>query len=169
MSQLEQAQDEYQNFIDPFQSLILSTADRNGIPNASYAPFVVDEFKNFYIYVSGLSTHTQNLQQNPQASILFLEDESKSQQIFARRRLSFNCKAKLLERDTEFWQEIVSDFEGRFGEIIGVFRKLADFRIFQLIPQEGRFVIGFGAAYRVSLEDLSRLLPLQGGGHNQRQ
>lgn len=167
MSTLEQAQVEYQNFLSPFKSLVLSTADSVGIPNASYAPFVMDEAKNFYIYVSGLSTHTQNLQANPQASVLFLEDEAQSQQIFARRRLTFNCTATLIERNSEHWLNQIERFSEKFGGIIQVFRDLPDFRIFQLTPTEGRFIVGFGAAYRVCLEGESYLLPLQGKGHNQ--
>ncbi|MFP4007714.1 MAG: HugZ family protein [Spirulinaceae cyanobacterium] len=167
MSKLEQAQIEYQNFISQFQSLVLSTADSAGSPNASYAPFVVDKAKNFYIYVSGLSTHTQNLQVNPQGSLLLLEDETQSQQIFARRRLTFNCTATLIERNSEHWQKIVNQFSEKFGDIIQVFRDLPDFRIIQLKPQSGRFVLGFGAAYQVCLEGESYLLPLQGKGHNQ--
>lgn len=167
MSKLEQAQIEYQNFISQFQSLVLSTADSVGSPNASYAPFVVDEAKNFYIYVSGLSTHTQNLQVNPQGSVLLLEDETQSQQIFARRRLTFNCTATLIERNSEHWHNIINQFSEKFGGIIQVFRDLPDFRIIQLKPQSGRFVLGFGAAYQVCLEGESYLLPLQGKGHNQ--
>jgi putative heme iron utilization protein len=167
MSTLEQAQVEYQNFLAPFKSLVLSTADAVGLPNASYAPFVMDEAQNFYIYISGLSTHTQNLQANPQASILFLEDEAQSQQIFARRRLTFDCTATLIPRDSEHWLNQIERFSEKFGGIIQVFRDLPDFRIFQLTPTKGRFVLGFGAAYRVCLEGESYLLPLQGKGHNQ--
>ncbi len=165
MTTLEQAQLEYKNFLAPFQSLVLSTADSVGLPNASYAPFVMDEAKNFYIYVSGLSTHTQNLQANPQASILFLEDEAQSQQIFARRRLTFNCTARLIERDSEHWLNQIEQFSDKFGGIIQVFRDLPDFRIYQLTPTDGRFVIGFGSAYQVCLEGESYLLPLKGKGH----
>ncbi|MBR8837050.1 MAG: pyridoxamine 5'-phosphate oxidase family protein [Stigonema ocellatum SAG 48.90 = DSM 106950] len=157
MSQFETALAAYQNFTDLFQSVILSTVSEDGIPNASYAPFVMDESKNIYIYVSGLSTHTQNLYSMPRVSVLFIEDESQTQQIFARRRLTFDCTPTVVDRDTELWNQIVHRFEARFGEIIQVFRDLPDFRIFQLIPSKGRFVIGFGAAYEVDPNNLSTL------------
>lgn len=167
MSKIDQARQEYQGFLDPFGSLVLSTANSQGIPNASYAPFVVDESHNFYIYVSGLSTHTQNLQVNPQASVLFIEDEAQSQQIFARRRLTFNCNATFVERESEQWLKIINQFSAKFGDIIKLFRDLPDFRIYQLTPQDGRFVIGFGAAYQVNLAGEPDLLPIQGKSHNQ--
>jgi heme iron utilization protein len=155
MSQLETAIAAYQNFTDLFQSLVISTVSADHIPNASYAPFVIDESRSIYIYVSGLSTHTQNLHAIPKASVLFIEDESQTQQIFARRRLTFECTATLIERETELWNQILSRFEARFGDIIQILRDLPDFRIFKLTPNQGRFVIGFGAAYEVDPNDFS--------------
>ena len=61
MSQFEAIQAAYQTFTDQFQSAVICTVSQDGLPNASYAPFVMDDMKNIYIYVSGLSTHTQNL------------------------------------------------------------------------------------------------------------
>ncbi|MBF2063583.1 MAG: pyridoxamine 5'-phosphate oxidase family protein [Calothrix sp. C42_A2020_038] len=157
MSQIEVATAAYRVFVSEFQSLMLGTVSKNGIPNVSYTPFVIDESKNIYIYVSGLSTHTQNLYTAPLASVMFIEDELQSQQIFARRRLTYDCSAALVERDTELWNEVLQRYEERFGEIIKTFRDLPDFRIFQLKPNKGKFVIGFGAAYNVSASDLDVL------------
>jgi putative heme iron utilization protein len=162
MSQIEKAQAEYETFPQTVESIIIGTVSTEGIPNASYAPFVMDEAKNIYIYVSGLSTHTQNLHGNPHVSVLFIEDESQCEQIFARRRLSFDCTATLMERETEVWNQIVAQFQARFGELIEVFRGLADFRIFCLTPTAGRFVIGFGTAYKIRGEQLDKLVHLTG-------
>ncbi|MFN7515603.1 MAG: HugZ family protein, partial [Dolichospermum sp.] len=152
------AQAEYEKFPTEFTSIIMSTVNKEGIPDASYAPFVSDEDKNIYIYVSGLATHTQNIHNHPFVSILFIEDEVKTKQIFARRRLSFNCTAKLVERESEKWQQIVDKFQIRFGELISTLRSLPDFRIFQLTPKNGRFVIGFGAAYNISSDNINQLV-----------
>jgi heme iron utilization protein len=161
MSPIEKAQAAYQIFVNRFQSAILSTISADGIPNASYAPFVRDDDRNFYVYVSGLATHTQNLASNPKVSILLIEDEANTEQIFARTRLSFECTAKELERESELWTNIADRFSDRFGEIIENLRGLADFRIFQLTPYEGRFVMGFGAIYPIEGDNLDRLVPLK--------
>lgn len=158
MSQIAKAQAQYETFAQQFNSVIISTINRNSIPNASYTPFVMDEAKNIYIYVSGLATHTQNLKVNPLVSVLFIDDESQTQEIFARRRLSFDCTATLMERDTQTWNHIVDQFHERFGEIIPVLRGLADFQIFCLTPRAGRFVIGFGRAYEISGDKLNQLV-----------
>jgi hypothetical protein len=110
--------------------------------------------------VSGLSTHTVNIQSHPYVSVLFIEDEAKTPNIFARRRLNFDCTATLIERETDQWNQIVDQFQARFGEIIEVLRGLADFRIFQLTPTQGRFVIGFGAAYNISGDNLNQIVHL---------
>ena len=148
----------YQTFPDRFGSVVLATVSGEGMPQASYAPCVVDEARNIYVFVSGLSAHTQNLTATSKASVLFIEDESKTQQIFARMRLSYECAATLLERESMQWNEIAQQFEDRFGNIVEVMRGLADFRIFQLRPQAGNFVVGFGAAYKVDSADLSKLI-----------
>ncbi|MBH8565293.1 pyridoxamine 5'-phosphate oxidase family protein [Nostoc sp. CENA67] len=162
MNQLEKAQAEYESFPQELGSVIISTINQEGIPDASYAPFVMDDSKNIYIYVSGLSTHTQNIQVNPHVSVLLIEDEAKTEQIFARRRLSFDCTATLIERETATWNQIVEQFQERFGEIIEVLRGLTDFRIFRLTPNAGRFVIGFGAAYHISGDNLDQLVQITG-------
>ncbi|BAT55954.1 hypothetical protein NOS3756_49510 [Nostoc sp. NIES-3756] len=162
MSQLEKAQAEYEGFIQEFASAVISTVSKEGIPNGSYAPFVIDDAKKIYIYVSGLSTHTKNIEANPHVNVLFIEDEAKANQIFARRRLNFDCAARLIERESVTWNQIVDQFQERFGQIIEVFRGLADFRIFQLTPKEGRFVIGFGSAYHISGDRLDKLEQITG-------
>ncbi|HIK06058.1 MAG TPA: HugZ family protein [Trichormus sp. M33_DOE_039] len=162
MSQLETAQAEYEDFTQQFESVIISTVNDQGIPNASYTPFVMDDAKNIYIYVSGLAVHTQNISANPHVCVLFIEDETQTNQIFARRRLSFDCTATLIERECDTWNQVVDQFQQRFGEIIEVLRGLADFRIFRLTPKEGRFVIGFGAAYHISGDRLNQLAQITG-------
>ncbi|MEM9980527.1 MAG: pyridoxamine 5'-phosphate oxidase family protein, partial [Cyanobacteria bacterium P01_D01_bin.2] len=48
----------YLEFPEKFRSAMLSTVSIDGSPQASYAPFLSDADKTFYIYVSGLSAHT---------------------------------------------------------------------------------------------------------------
>lgn len=162
MPSFSETLEQYQCFPNQFRSLFLSTVNDKGQPHASYAPFVIDADRSFYIYVSGLSAHTANLKQSGQASILLIEDEAQATQIFARCRLNYDCQVKALERGKQDWLAIADQFEARFGEIITMLKGLADFQIFQLTPQKGRFVVGFGAAYAVDDNDLSKLRPIKG-------
>ncbi|NJK99100.1 MAG: HugZ family protein [Spirulinaceae cyanobacterium SM2_1_0] len=128
------------------RSAILATATIDGQPTASYAPFWQDESGCFYIFVSGLSAHTGNLHANPQVSLMLIADEAASGQIFARPRLTWQCTAQLVPRDTVQWSAIATQFQDKFGEIITTLRQLPDFRIFALRPSTGQLVSGFGAA-----------------------
>ncbi|MEM7792920.1 MAG: pyridoxamine 5'-phosphate oxidase family protein [Cyanobacteria bacterium P01_C01_bin.118] len=153
----------YQTFPEKFRSIILSTVNADGVPQASYAPFLMDGDKRIYIYVSGLSAHTANLKHTGRASVLFIEDEAQTQEIFARRRLTYECMATVLPRETQEWQALIERFEQQFGNVIGLMKGLSDFQLFQLQPQAGQFVIGFGAAYRVKSDDLNCLEPRRQG------
>ena len=163
---LEKAQEKHENFIDNFHSLQLATVDRDGIPNASYAPFAVDSDKNFYVFVSGLSQHTPNLYHTGFASVMFIEDEKTAKQIFARERLTYHCKASLIERDALEWPAAEKVFEERFGQTFKHMKSLPDFRMFRLTPQKGLFVIGFGQAFSVSGKTLNELSHLGGDDSN---
>lgn len=162
---LAKAQSQYNTFLETSHSIMLATTSLEGDPNASYAPFIIDEEKNFYIYISNVSTHTQNIIQTKKASILVIEDEAKSSQIFARRRLSFECIASKITEETADWDILVNAFSKKFGAIIEHFKGMADFILIKLKPNKGRFVIGFGMAYDILPSNLNQLVAVSGTGH----
>lgn len=159
MTSHEQAQLAYQQLPIQVKSLMLSTVSPSGIPHASFAPFVMDREHRLYLYTSSLSTHTQNLLTTPQASVLIMEDEAASQQIFARRRITYDCQISPVSRDQPLWISTVDNFEQRFGNIIQILRQLPDFQVFQLVPFQGRFVLGFGSAFEVNPNDIAQIIP----------
>lgn len=159
MASFSDIQTAYVQFPERLQSLMLSTIQADGQPQASYAPFVVDGERQFYIFVSGLSSHTQNLKTTAKAGILLIEDEADTRQVFARQRLMYDCRVELIERHAPQWTIWADKFQSRFGGIIDMLRQLPDFQIFKLTPQAGRFVVGFGAAYEVDTSNLNRLIP----------
>ena len=161
MASFSEIQSAYVDFPNLVQSLMLSTVTLDGQPQASYTPFVMEGDRAFYIFVSGLSSHTQNLKSTAKAGILLIEDEAQTQQIFARKRLMYDCSVVLIERHDPQWATWADKFKARFGNLIDMLRQLPDFQIFQLTPQGGRFVIGFGAAYEVDPENPNQLIPLE--------
>ena len=81
---LKQALREFHAFVASFDSVMLATINDEGdtpVPEASYAPVLVRDGK-YYIFVSELALHTRNLLRNKSASLLFIEDESNSNNIF---------------------------------------------------------------------------------------
>lgn len=139
------------------QTLQLATLDTNGNPAISYAPFVRDETGNFYIFISGLASHTQDLLQHPAVAVMLIADEQDARQIFARTRVTYQCSAEVVTRDTPEATSLLDAMQARFGEVVGVLRGLGDFVLFRLKPQSGRFVMGFGQAFVLTGDALQTL------------
>ena len=139
------------------KTLQLATASAEGVPEASYAPFVRTEDGAFHICVSDLSRHTGHLVATGRASVLVIEDESGTTQLFTRRRLAFECRAEQIPRDGARWHAVMNLFQCKFGEVIALIRPLADFRLIALRPRRGTFVKGFGQAYRIERSALRTL------------
>ena len=135
------------------QTLTLSTASANCVPDISYAPFVRDHTGLFYIYVSELASHTANLLNNPQASIMFIRPESESSNLFARERAVFSCRVKEIARDDEIYTVRLNALQDKFGEVVSLLRSLSDFHLFALYPESGRYVAGFGRAFTINVND----------------
>jgi len=150
----KEIKDKIFQLIEQQQSLFLSTISKEisegiCVPHSSYAPFVrAHEEQAFYVFLSDLSEHSHYLRANPNASILIIEDEGKTEQIFARVRVQYNVLGQLIENEQER-QKAIEIMQQSFGEIIEVLRSLSDFRIYKLIPQKGRYVEGFGRAFNI--------------------
>jgi len=151
--ELEDLTQRYQELMASQQTLLLSTASANGVPDISYAPFVRDDAGVFYIYVSEMACHTVNLLNNPQASILFIRPESESPNLFARERAVLSCSVSEIIRDDAIYADRIQALQDKFGEVVSVLRSLSDFHLFALRPENGRYVIGFGRAFSINVSD----------------
>jgi len=144
-------------FLAGFRSLVMATVSADGVPDASYAPFVRIDDNAFYVNVSDLSTHTANLMATPLASLLFLQAEKDSKQLFARKRLSFEGAVVRVERDSNTWKQVMDLFERKFGDVMQLIRPLADFKLMRIEPRSGVFVRGFAQAYPLQGPQLEAL------------
>jgi hypothetical protein len=151
--ELEYLTQHYQELMASQQTLLLSTASANGVPDISYAPFVRDDEGVFYIYVSEMACHTVNLLNNPQASVLFIRPESESSNLFARERVVLSCSVTEISRDDAIYAERIQALQHKFGEVVSVLSSLSDFHLFALRPENGRYVIGFGRAFSINVSD----------------
>ena len=134
---------------DNSKTLLLSTLGKESHPEISYAPYALDDKGRFFVFISELAAHTQNLMLQAKASVMFIADEEKTQNIFARERLVLKCDALEIETHEAEYVVMLDKLEERFGNIVGMLRGLADFRLFCLTPADGHYVVGFGKAYKV--------------------
>ncbi|CAE6919264.1 heme iron utilization protein [Vibrio sp. B1REV9] len=153
---------EIKEFRQERRTLQLATVSADGRPNVSYAPYVQNQ-EGYFVLISQIARHARNLLENPNVSLMMIEDEDTSKQLFARKRLTFDAVATVVERDTEMWQQVVGQMKERFGEIIDGLSQLEDFVLFNLQAEQGLFVKGFGQAYQVSGDDLVDFVHLQEG------
>jgi putative heme iron utilization protein len=144
-------------FLGRFRSLIMATSSADAVPDASYAPFVRIDDNAFYVNLSDLSTHTSNLLATRLVSVMFLQAEEHSKQLFARKRLSFEGEAHVVPRDSPEWARILDLFEQKFGDVVELIRPLEDFRLFKIQPLRGVFVRGFAQAFPIESAELERL------------
>lgn len=144
-------------FLAAFRSLMMATVSADGVPDASYAPFVRIDDNAFYLNLSELSAHTGNLLSTPRVSVMFLQAEQDTKQLFARKRLSFDADATIVERDSQRWQQVMDIFAAKFGDIVDLIRPLQDFKLFRLQPRSGVYVRGFAQAYPLQGDALEKL------------
>jgi hypothetical protein len=160
--------DEMLAFVQSRRSLQLASLCENGLPYASYAPYAIGD-DCLYILISDIAIHARNLLQNPNASILIIEDEEHAEELFARVRINYRVRAEAIALEDTQWETGVALLEARHGERPRKLSELADFTLFKLHPLGGRYVKGFGRAYDIAGETLAgEVINHQRDGHKPR-
>lgn len=165
---LKTAIEEKDKLINNMQTIMMSTIDSEGKPNSSYAPSVIDSCGNYYVYISKLSKHTLNMLNNPNVSMMIIEDESKTENVFGRKRFTMDSDVKVIDRDSEEWKEVILLMENKFGETMTYLKDLTDFYLFKLKPESGLLVHGFARAFKFVGDGLNEIQYLNDKGHNKK-
>ena len=144
--------------LEPFQTVTLGTLSSNGYPFSSYAPFYYDG-EVIYVFISNIATHAQNVQTNPKASAFFIEDESITENMFKRKRISLQCNVIRVERDTNQFEAIIPQFIEKQGPTLQMLIGMADFNLYAFTPIYGEATFDFGEAYNIGGEKMNQLVP----------
>lgn len=144
-------------YLEPFKSAVLGTISENGYPFSSYAPFYYDGL-SIYIFISDIATHAKNIQQRPTASAFFIEDESHTEQIFARKRISLQCNVTRIAKDEDAYESIMKAFVSKQGETLTMLMGMKDFNLYKLTPIYGEATFGFGEAYNIGGDNMNELV-----------
>jgi len=143
------------NLRNNVKSVLLSTLGEDNEPHSGYTPFLADQ-DGILIFVSRLALHTRDLLANGKVSAMMISDEADSAQIFARTRVSYQCRADQIFPTDENYEAKLDQFQQRHGKMIGLLRQLPDFVLFRLVPLRGQFVMGFGKAYKLTGDRLDQ-------------
>lgn len=148
------------------KTIVMSTVTKEGMPAISYTPYVKIG-SEFYIFISETADHYHHLMNNPHVAIMLIEDEQDAKILFARSRMTLNCTAKKLETMNEAAWDL---FKEQYGEKMMAPLKELDFDMFQLTPERGRLVKGFGKASDIQIADGEMTFtPITGEGHKKRK
>ncbi|MGL4614603.1 MAG: pyridoxamine 5'-phosphate oxidase family protein [Shewanella sp.] len=150
---------EIQAFRNSRLCLQLASIDAEGFAHASYAPFVFQDLC-YYILISDLAVHGQNLKENNKVGIMLIDDEATAKDIFARRRLTYTANAHRIERESATWHSVIENLHKRSGDTCKTLSGLLDFNLYRLTPLSGRYVKGFGKAYEIDASELPKVSAL---------
>ena len=155
------------DFIAHIQTAVIGTLDKDHLPFSSYAPYIYDT-NRFYVYISDIATHAKNIQANPKASLFFIEDESKTDNLFARKRISLQCDSAKITRSSERFEEVLALFAQKFdAKMVETLKKMTDFNLFEFKVTYGEATFGFGKAYLIGGEQMNELVSRNvSGGHH---
>lgn len=133
----------FDSFDRDFKSVVLSTLTEDGFPHASYAP-VIRRDGCYYFLISEAANHYDNINANPKASIMFLEDELSTSNVFFRKRLTYTANLEFSKNS-----EVEKEFVNTHGELVDMLINKMDFHIIKALPIEGKLVLGPGKAYLI--------------------
>jgi len=154
-------------FIQNIQTAIIGTLGNNNHPFSSYAPYVYDA-NRFYVYISDIATHTKNLKANPKASLFFIEDESKTDNLFARKRVSLQCDSIKIERNSKRFEAVLELFSQKFdATMVANLKNMTDFNLYEFNVTNGEATFGFGKAYFIGGEHMDELVARTGDNPHQ--
>lgn len=145
---LEKNKEKYMTFVQQKKTLVLSMLDDEGHPFTSCAPFVQKDGK-LYIYISEVAEHYHFLEKNDWIDVFLVADEADSKNAFATERARWNCTPKNIGNDG--YEDIFHLFHERHGKAMVEMLRGLDFSLFELTPEKGRYVIGFGLAFDVDI------------------
>ena len=126
---------------------------RAGAPMVSMTLYLPDEkFAAFYVHVSRLAWHTQDMLQDPRVALSIAETDDERADPFTLMRVSIRGEALQLSQEDP---HLKSKWLQRFPEQAINF-ELADFSFWKITPRDARFVAGFGRIHNLSAAQLSQ-------------
>jgi putative heme iron utilization protein len=124
---------------------------RGGAPLVSMTLYLpAPDVSAFYLHVSRLAWHTQDMLQDARVSLSISETDDGRADPFTFMRVSIRGEASLLQQENP---SLKAQWLVRFPEQAINF-ELADFSFWKIAPRDARFVAGFGRIHNLSAADL---------------
>ena len=151
-SKTNNVQETLDNLHESVLTVILSTINKDGRVETSYSPYFFDG-NDYYVLISDLAPHSQNMKTNPDISFIIIDDESKTKNIYARRRLTSQALAEIVDKKSPLFEDIIDKLAKRVSKMVYMLSEMNDFNLFKITPTSGRIVIGFGKTYLIDYQN----------------
>jgi putative heme iron utilization protein len=122
----------------------------NGWPFASLTPYAFAASGDPIILTSQLAEHTRNIYSDPRVSLFIIDAEARANPQAGARLTLMGLADQVPEAESG---EARSRYLARFPESEGLFQ-MADFSLFKLNLERGRYIGGFGDIFWLSPADL---------------
>jgi putative heme iron utilization protein len=125
---------------------------RGGAPMASMTLYLpAPDFSAFYVHVSRLAWHTQDMLQDARVALSIAETDDRRADPFTLMRITIRGEASVFEDQDG---SLKARWLERFPEQAINF-ELADFSFWRIAPRDARFVAGFGRIHNLSAAALA--------------
>jgi putative heme iron utilization protein len=130
---------------------------RNGAPMVSMTLFMpARDFSAFYVHVSRLAWHTQDMLQDARVALSIAETDDRRADPFTLMRVTIRGEALNIPNQDREVATLKNRWLERFPEQAINF-ELADFSFWKITPRDARFVAGFGAIHNLPAQELARI------------
>ena len=130
------------------RTVLMAASGDDAMPEMGVTP-VVRMDGAFYIYPSRLSVHVRAVLAAGKAAFMVIEDESKAQNIWARKRIKFTAEIIEINRQSDKFSMLSDIFVSHHGQTMNLIRDFTDFHMLKLLPVSGVMVLGFAKAYQL--------------------
>lgn len=123
---------------------------RGGAPMASMTLYLpAADFGAFYVHVSRLAWHTQDMAQDGRVALSIAEADDGRADPFTLQRVSIRGNAAQLRNEAPENENLKAQWLTCFPEQAINFQ-LADFAFWRIVPTDARFIAGFGRIHNLS-------------------
>jgi len=130
---------------------------RAGAPLVSMTLYMpASDFSSFYVHVSRLAWHTQDMQHDARVALSIAETDDQRDDPFTLMRVSIRSEALRIANEAPEFAALKSTWLARFPAQAINF-ELADFSFWKITPRDARFVAGFGRIHNLSATELRQL------------
>lgn len=140
----------------------LATVDE-GAPFASMVAYaVVPDLSRFVLHLSRLAPHTRNLLDHPRTALVISESDDGREDPQTLARVTIMGGVTVVDKGSTDYAELRALYTARLPQSPQRF-EFADFSLFCLVPEEVRYVGGFGKAGHFSAAKLSDMARRESG------